>query len=144
MSIRLIDQTEIKIRFGEVDSMGIVWHGNYAKYIEEGRESFGNHFGISYLEIYSNKLMAPVVNMNIDYKKQVNYGDTLLVETEYIDSESAKIIFHYRLFRKSDSELVATAQTTQVFITLDREMLFYPPTFALEWKARMGLTKSTN
>ena len=144
MSIRLIDQIEKKIRFGEVDSMGIVWQGNYVKYLEEGRESFGNHFGISYLEIYSNKLMAPIVNMNIDYKKQVNYGDTLLVETEYVDSESAKIIFNYRLFRKSDSELVATAQTTQVFITLDREMLFYPPTFALEWKERMGLTRTTH
>ncbi len=141
MSKNLVDQTEIKVRFGEVDSMGIVWHGNYVKYIEAGRESFGIQFGISYLDIYSHNVMAPVVNMNIDYKKQVRYGDTLVVETEYIDTEAAKILFTYRLFRKSDGQLVATAQTTQVFITLEHEMLFYPPEFALEWKERMGLTK---
>ena len=47
----LKDRTEVKVRFGEVDSMGIVWHGNYVKYIEEGRESFGRKYGISYLEL---------------------------------------------------------------------------------------------
>jgi acyl-CoA thioester hydrolase len=130
------------VRFGEVDSMSIVWHGNYVKYLEEGRESFGQHFGISYLEIYSHGIMAPVVNMNIDYKKQVQYGDSVVVETEYIDTEAAKIQFKYRLFRKSDGELVATARTTQVFITLEREMLLYPPPFAVDWKKRMGLTKA--
>jgi len=141
MSKKLVDVTEIKVRFGEVDSMSIVWHGNYVKYLEEGRESFGQHFGISYLEIYSHGIMAPVVNMNIDYKKQVQYGDSVVVETEYIDSEAAKIQFKYRLFRKSDGELVATARTTQVFISMQREMLLYPPQFALDWKKRMGLTK---
>jgi acyl-CoA thioester hydrolase len=141
MSKKLVDITEIKVRFGEVDSMSIVWHGNYVKYLEEGRESFGQHFGISYLEIYSHGIMAPVVNMNIDYKKQVQYGDSVVVETEYIDTEAAKIQFKYRLFRKSDGELVATALTTQVFITLEREMLLYPPPFALDWKKRMGLIK---
>jgi acyl-CoA thioester hydrolase len=34
--------TEIRIRFSEVDSMGVVWHGNYIRYFEDGRESFGN------------------------------------------------------------------------------------------------------
>lgn len=139
MTRKLIDITEVKVRFGEVDSMSIVWHGNYVKYLEEGRESFGQRFGISYLEIYANDVMAPVVNMNIDYKKQVAYGDSVIVETEYINTEAAKIQFKYRLFRKSDGELVATATTTQVFINLDREMLLYPPVFALDWKKRMGL-----
>ncbi len=72
MTLTLTDRTEVKVRFGEVDSMGIVWHGNYVKYIEEGRESFGKKYGISYLDIYANDVMAPVVNMNIDFKKQVH------------------------------------------------------------------------
>ncbi|PIY33141.1 MAG: 4-hydroxybenzoyl-CoA thioesterase, partial [Bacteroidetes bacterium CG_4_10_14_3_um_filter_42_6] len=71
----------------------------------------------------------------------VAYGDSVIVETEYINTEAAKIQFKYRLFRKSDGELVATATTTQVFINLEREMLLYPPVFALEWKKRMGLIK---
>jgi len=139
MTKSLKDKTEIKVRFGEVDSMGIVWHGNYVKYIEEGRESFGHKYGISYLDIYANNVMAPVVNMNIDFKKQVQYGDRLIIETEYVEQESAKIIFNYRIFRKKDLDLVATANTTQVFIDLNREMILYPPQFVLDWKKKVGL-----
>lgn len=137
----LKDRTEVKVRFGEVDSMGIVWHGNYVKYIEEGRESFGKRYGISYLDIYANNVMAPVVNMNIDFKKQVQYGDILIVETEFIDQAAAKIVFDFKVFRKSDNELVATAQSTQVFIDLNKEMILYPPDFVLDWKKRVGLTE---
>lgn len=135
----LKDRAEVKVRFGEVDSMGIVWHGNYVKYIEEGRESFGKKHGISYLDIYAHDVMAPVVNMNVDYKKQVQYGDVLIIETEFVNSKAAKIIFKFRIFRKSDNELVATAETTQVFINMNREMILYPPQFVLDWKKKVGL-----
>jgi len=141
MGKQLIDRKEITIRFSEVDSMAIVWHGNYVKYLEEGRESFGKKFGISYLDIYANKVMAPVVNMDISFKRQVKYGETIIVETEYIDQKAAKLIFNYRIYRKENNELVATATTTQVFIDMDYEMLLYPPAFALEWKRRMGLSE---
>jgi acyl-CoA thioester hydrolase len=139
MAKTLKDKTEIKVRFGEVDSMGIVWHGNYVKYIEEGRESFGHKFGISYLDIYANDVMAPVVKMNIDFKKQVHYGDRLIIETEYVEHDAAKIIFNYKIFRKKNLELVAVASTTQVFIDLNREMILYPPQFVLDWKKKVGL-----
>jgi len=143
MTKTLTDKTEVKVRFGEVDSMGIVWHGNYVKYIEEGRESFGHKYGISYLDIYAHNVMAPVVNMNIDFKRQVHYGDKLIVETEYVDQEAAKIVFRFKIFRKSDNELVATAESTQVFIDLNREMLLYIPEFIMEWKRKVGLAKVT-
>lgn len=141
MKTILKDKTEVKVRFGEVDSMGIVWHGNYVKYIEEGRESFGKKYGISYLDIYANNVMAPVVKMNIDYKKQVQYGEILIIETEFVNMPAAKIIFNYRVLRKSDNELVATAQSTQVFIDMNREMILYPPEFVIEWKKKVGLTE---
>jgi acyl-CoA thioester hydrolase len=141
MGKSLIDRKEVTVRFGEVDSMGIVWHGNYVKYIEDGRESFGKKYGISYLDIKANDVMAPVVNLNVDFKRQVAYGEELIVETEYQDSEAAKIIFNYRIYRKSNNELVATAQSTQVLIGLDREMLYYQPDFVIEWKKKVGLIK---
>ena len=142
MGKRLIDRTEIKVRFNEVDSMAIVWHGNYVQYLEEGRESFGKHYGISYLDIYANQVMAPVVNLEINFKKQVKYGETIIVETEYIDQQAAKLVFYYRIYRKSNNDLVATASSTQVFIDMNHEMLLYPPDFAVEWKKKMGLLEA--
>jgi acyl-CoA thioester hydrolase len=80
--------------------------------------------------------------MDINFKRQVKYGETIIVETEYIDQRAAKLVFKYRILRKSNNELIATATTTQVFIDLDYEMLLYPPEFALEWKRKMGLPEA--
>ena len=63
MEIELINKKEVIVRFSEVDSLHIVWHGHYLKYFEDGREAFGNEFGLGYLDLYSNGLLIPVVRI---------------------------------------------------------------------------------
>ena len=46
---------EFDVRFSEVDSMNIVWHGSYALYFEDAREEFGRVFGLSYHEYIANE-----------------------------------------------------------------------------------------
>ena len=58
----LIDRTTIKVRFSEIDSMQIVWHGEYVRYFEDGRESFGKHYGLGYMDIYSEDIWYPSLN----------------------------------------------------------------------------------
>ena len=50
----LTAETTLKIRFSEVDSMGVVWHGSYVKYLEDAREAFGAQHGLSYLFVFDN------------------------------------------------------------------------------------------
>jgi len=133
--------TETVVRFSEVDSMAVVWHGNYIKFLEDGREDFGKKFGIGYLDVYHNELMTPIVKISMEYKKPLFYGDTALIETTYIDTDSAKIQFEYKIFRKSDNELIATGESTQVFLNLNRELELTTPPFMEEWKRKMGLLK---
>jgi acyl-CoA thioester hydrolase len=135
----LTDRKEIIVRFSEVDSMRIVWHGNYIKYFEDGRESFGTKYGIGYLEVYKHHVMIPIVKVNCDYKKPLEYGDTVIVETRFINSEAAKILFEYNIFRKTDNELVATGSSMQVFLTPERELLLTSPQFFIDWKKRWGI-----
>ena len=40
----LVNKTSLRVRFSEVDSMQIVWHGEYVRYFEDGREAFGREF----------------------------------------------------------------------------------------------------
>jgi len=54
-------ETPIRVRFCEVDSMGITWHGSYVKYLEDAREEFGRKYGLGYLDIYGNGFYAPLV-----------------------------------------------------------------------------------
>ena len=140
MSVSLKAQAEIKIRFNEVDSLRIVWHGHYVKYLEEAREAFGQKYEMGYLDIEKHGYASPIVKIDIDYKQQLRYGDTVVAEVEYIDSAAAKLVFHYSLFRKSDMTLVAKAKTIQVFLDLkDMELSLNHPAFGIEWKKKWGL-----
>ena len=55
-TLQMTSTKEVLVRFNEVDSMSIVWHGNYVKYLEDGREDFGQKFGLSYLHIQKSWL----------------------------------------------------------------------------------------
>ena len=48
---------KIDIRFSEVDSMHVVWHGNYAKYFEDAREAFGEKYGLDYLPFMATDIL---------------------------------------------------------------------------------------
>ena len=135
----LTDRKEISVRFSEVDSMKIVWHGNYLKYFEDGRESFGLRFNLGYLEVYRHNVMIPIVKINCDYKKPLVYGDQLYVETRYIPTDAAKIVFEYTVSRKNDGEIVATGSSTQVFLTPEGELLLTSPAFYTGWKKKWGI-----
>lgn len=87
----LVSTTEVKIRFNEVDPLGIVWHGHYIRFFEDGREAFGAQHGLAYMDIYRQGFVAPVVKIECDYKRSLEYGDVIMVETTYVDSPAAKI-----------------------------------------------------
>lgn len=132
--MELIDRTEVKVRFYEVDSMRIVWHGHYLKYFEDGREAFGAKYNLGYLEVYKHQVMIPLVKVTCDFKRPLVYGDEAIIETQFVNTDAAKIIFNYKIFRKPDLELMATGSTTQVFLTPEGELLLTTPDFFTGWK----------
>ncbi len=139
VSKKLTDKTEVTVRFNEVDSMQIVWHGNYVKFMEDGRESFGRKHGLGYLDVYRNETMTPIVKIEVDYKNKVEYGEKVIVETTYHNTETAKIELSYVIRRSSDNKIAATGRSVQVFVNLNHELLLYPPQFYLDWKKSVGL-----
>jgi len=136
----LINTINQRVRFSEVDSLGIVWHGHYVQYFEDGREAFGKEYSLSYLDFYSHGYVVPIVNLNCDYKKILRYGDDITIETTYIPCEPAKINFKYRLLNARTQELIVTGSTTQVFLDKDASTLqLTNPDFFQEWKMKYGL-----
>jgi acyl-CoA thioester hydrolase len=131
--------TETRVRFSEIDSLHIAWHGSYVKYLEDGREEFGNKFNLGYLTIYDNGFYAPLVKMDIDFKKPLIYGDTMIIETAFQNTEAAKIKFDYKIYNKKDKSLVLCAKTIQVFLNRKYELVLYPPDFFIDWKKQWNL-----
>ena len=140
MKTILTDTIEVPVRFSEVDSLGIVWHGHYLRYFEDGREAFGKRYGLSYLDYFAEGYLVPIVSIQCDYKQVVRYGDRIIVETTYTPCDSAKINFTYRLVNAETRELVVTGSTTQVFLSKDKLTLqLTNPDFFTNWKAAQGL-----
>ena len=120
--------------------MGVVWHGHYIKYFEDGREAFGAKYGVTYLDMFDSGFMTPIVKTSCEHKIPLHYGQKCTVETTYMDCAAAKIIFDFQLYGEHDKALVATGQSTQVFLDRDGQMKLTIPDFFMEWKRKMGVT----
>jgi len=137
---KLSSRTEVLVRFNEADPLGIVWHGHYIRYFEDGREAFGNTHGIGYLDVYKKGFVIPIVSVHCEFKRSLRYGDRVIVETKFIPCEAAKMKFNYRLFNAATEELVATGSSVQVFLDKDGSILqLSNPPFFEEWKKSHGL-----
>lgn len=137
---RLIDRTEVAVRFNEADPLGIVWHGHYIRYFEDGREAFGKKFNIAYLDFYREGYAVPVVSVQCDYKKPLRYGERVIVETTYVNTPAAKLKFNYRMFEADTKELVATGSSVQVFVEAKSfQLQLTLPAFFEAWKKHWNL-----
>ena len=129
---------EQSVRFEEVDSLGIVWHGRYASYFEDARVSFGDRYGIGYMDFYSNGVVAPVKQMHFDYHKPLRFGDKMTIEAILHWSEAARINFEF-IIRNSSGELATTGYSVQMMLDLkDNILVVLPPfyeSFLNKWQA---------
>jgi acyl-CoA thioester hydrolase len=140
--MNLITEIEFDIRFSETDAMGVVWHGNYLKYFEDGREAFGKKYGMSYLDICSHGFLTPIVKSNINHKSPIYYGQRAKIITRLLPNKAAKIIFDYEIINISTNKISANGSTMQVFILeQSREMVLNIPDFYLDWESKLGIKK---
>ena len=131
---------QIRVRFNETDPLGIVWHGYYITYFEDGREAFGRHHGISYLDVKDNGFTTPIVKSVCEHKLSLRYGDVARIETTIVDTPAAKMIFRYTIF-DTNNEIACTGETVQVFLDEKGELMLTNPPFYEEWKRKVGLIK---
>ena len=107
--------TTLRVRYGETDQMGYVYHGNYAPYIEIGRLEWLRDLGISYKEMEASGIMLPVYAISIRYIQPAYYDDVLEITTSIKKIPSVRIEFQYEI-RNQKKELITTAETTLVFL----------------------------
>lgn len=131
-----------EIRFSEVDSMGVVWHGNYAKYFEDAREEFGRKYGLGYLFMYEKGFFEPLVELTFNFKKPLIYGMKPEITTIYHPTAAAKIIFDYEIRDSKTKEIYVTGHSVQVFMDKNNyELVLCNPDFYDEWKKKWEVGK---
>ncbi len=133
---RLTAYKELEIRFSEVDSMGIVWHGSYPLYFEDAREAFGAKYNLGYMRIFGSGYYAPLVELDFKFKKALMYESKPVVRIDYIPTESAKIVFEYTISERDTGDVIATGRSVQVFMDRNYELVWESPAFYREWQQK--------
>ncbi len=125
------NETKIRVRYGETDQMGVVYHANYAVYFEVGRTEWLREFGLSYSAMEAEGIMLPVISLRINYKNSARYDDVLKVKTRLKKMPTASIEFDYELTNKK-GELLATGNTILAFIDAKRNRPTRCPKYLLD------------
>lgn len=123
--------TYVKVRYGETDQMGVVYHGNYAQYLEIARIDWLDAIGVSYKKMEQEGIMLPVYELNLKFKKSAKFDDELKIETLLKEKPGVRIEFRYLIYNQ-DGELLTEAETTLIFIDMQRNRPIKCPQNILE------------
>ncbi len=123
--------TKLRVRYGETDQMGIVYYGNYAQYLEQGRTEWLRELGFSYKWMEEHNIHLPVVNLNIDYKSPAYYDDIITITTTLKNIPTAKIEFSYEIHNE-EGRLLIVGSTTLAFVNSITKKIIKAPDYLLE------------
>ncbi|MCW5516521.1 acyl-CoA thioesterase [Muriicola sp. Z0-33] len=125
------NKISFRVRYSETDQMGVVYHGNYAQYLEMGRVEWLRSFGISYKNMEENGVMLPVISLSINFKKSAVYDDLITVVTKLKKTPSVRIEFDYEIYNE-DNEILGDANTVLVFMDMVKKRPIKCPDYILE------------
>jgi acyl-CoA thioester hydrolase len=123
-------ETSIEVRFNEVDAYHVAWHGHYVAWMEVGRTGLARMFGLDADQLVSLGYLAPVVHLELKYRKPARYGQELRILTTVRRTEAATMEFACRII-DADGNLCASGKTVHVLTDLS-DILQYrlPPVIA--------------
>jgi acyl-CoA thioester hydrolase len=127
----VFSEISFRVRYGETDQMGVVYHGNYPQYLEMGRVEWLRSLGISYKDMEKKGIILPVVSLNVNYKKSAVYDDLITVRTILKKTPLVRIEFDYQVFNESN-ELLAEANTVLAFMDTKKNRPMKCPEYILE------------
>ena len=123
--------TQIRVRYADTDQMGIVYYGNYAQYLEQGRTEWLRDLGFSYKWMEENDILLPVIELQIKYKQPARYDDLLNVTTILRKNPTIRIEFDYQIHNQ-EGVLLVEAFTSLVFKQASTQKLIKAPDYLLE------------
>lgn len=119
--------SEYEIAFFDVDSMDIMWHGHYVKYLELARCAFLEEIHYTYDVMKQKGYGWPIVQLNLKYVKPALFRQKIRIELALVEYESC-IRIDYTIRDVATGEKLTQASTTQVAVEIaSKEMQLQTP-----------------
>ena len=130
-----------KVAFFDVDSMEVMWHGNYVKYLEMARCELLDKLGYNYIAMKKDGYAFPIVKLDVKYVRPAFFNDVIKVTTTLSECETF-LKFHY-LIEDENGEKLSEANTAQAVIDMKSLQTCFEMPEALK-KAIEAYTKKEN
>ncbi|NWD50948.1 acyl-CoA thioesterase [Pseudomonas gingeri] len=119
--------TEILVPFFDVDTMNVVWHGHYVKYLEVARCALLDHIGHNYAQMLESGYAWPVIDLQLRYVRGAVFGQKINVRADLLEWEN-RLKVNYLITDLASGERLTRASTVQVAVDINsREMLLASP-----------------
>lgn len=129
---KIVNTTDVIVRFSDTDAMGIVHFNKYFIYFEDGFISFLNNLGWSPGENLKKGIVFPIVESHCTYKSSAKFGDILEVVTRIEKLTTHSLTCKHEVFRKSSKELLAYGSVVRVCYSLDQKKIPIRDVFPFE------------
>lgn len=96
---------KIKVYYEDTDAGGVVYYGNYLRYLERARTEFLLDNGIDVSELHNRGYFFPVTHVDIYYRRPARLGETIELTTELKETKNASMTIKNQIFR-SDTLLI--------------------------------------
>lgn len=110
---------EKRIYYHDTDAGGVVYYGNYLKFLEEARTEYLEKRGFSVKELQEKGLLYAVRKCTVTYRSPARYGDTLICDASLKQITAAQLIFTQTIRDKASQRLVVEAEVSLVCISKD-------------------------
>jgi acyl-CoA thioester hydrolase len=107
-----------RVRYAETDQMGVVYHGNYLVYMEEGRTLMMESLGLPYAELERRGFGLVVRKAALRFRAPARYGETLRVRTRIERIGGASIAFEYTVSRDGENQVLCEGSTELACVDL--------------------------
>jgi acyl-CoA thioester hydrolase len=101
----------VRVRYGETDQMGVVYHARYLEYFETARTELLRTAGLAYAEMERRGIFLVVTEAACRYRSPARYDDVLRVRARVAALGKASVRFEYDLRTEDDGRLVAEGHT---------------------------------
>jgi acyl-CoA thioester hydrolase len=106
--------TKVRVLYADTDAMGVVYHTNYIRWFERGRNEFMRQLGVPYTELGKLGLNLPLIKVNCEYLKFATYDQLLIIETEFDYIKKARVRFNSRIWDENKENILAEGYTIHV------------------------------
>ncbi|MDR0953816.1 MAG: acyl-CoA thioesterase [Rikenellaceae bacterium] len=121
---------KIRVRYGETDKMGFLYHAHYVDYYDVARTEALRSVGTSNRELEDRGVMLPVIDVGLKYKQPARYDDLLTVRVR-VSPPAIKWRFDYEVYREN-GELINTGHVVLGFMNSQTQRACRPPEWFLE------------